>query len=206
VTGPAFNIAVAFENGPRGGRAIAQSTLHHFADHNWDVRAGSPSFVTDPRRWTDQEPREQSLTPDATFQCDGHARPWVRALVIKLQASASRSVCPIPCAQVRLSATAYDAGTQPGSKSCPATRLICAPPAANTRSRRASIPAYTCAPSVRITTRPSTFCSAARAALTSREDLAAWRALDQRRRGHLARLACHSRSMVSACSRIAPWA
>ena len=47
-TGRAFNIAVAFESGPDGGRAIAQSTFHHFADYNWDIRAGSPSFVTEP--------------------------------------------------------------------------------------------------------------------------------------------------------------
>lgn len=46
-TGRAFNIAVAFEDGPEGGRAIAQSTFHHFADYNWDPAAGSPSFVTE---------------------------------------------------------------------------------------------------------------------------------------------------------------
>jgi hypothetical protein len=46
-TGHPFNIAVAFADGPTGGRALAQSTFHHFADYNWDVRAGSPSFVTE---------------------------------------------------------------------------------------------------------------------------------------------------------------
>ncbi len=46
-TGRPFNIAVAFEEGVEGGRAIAQSTFHHFADYNWDVRAGCPSFVTE---------------------------------------------------------------------------------------------------------------------------------------------------------------
>jgi len=46
-TGHPFNIAVAFADGPAGGRAIAQSTFHHFADYNWDVRAGSPSFVAE---------------------------------------------------------------------------------------------------------------------------------------------------------------
>ena len=46
-SGHTFNIAVAFADGPAGGRAIAQSTFHHFADYNWDVRAGSPSFVTE---------------------------------------------------------------------------------------------------------------------------------------------------------------
>ena len=47
VTGTLFNIAVAFEPGGRGGPAIAQSTFHHFADYNWDPRAGSPSFVSE---------------------------------------------------------------------------------------------------------------------------------------------------------------
>jgi len=47
VTGRRFNIAVAFERFEHGGRAIAQSTFHHFADYNWDPAAGSPSFVTE---------------------------------------------------------------------------------------------------------------------------------------------------------------
>ncbi len=47
-TGRPFNIAVAFEADATGGRAIAQSTFHHFADYNWDVRSGSPSFVVEP--------------------------------------------------------------------------------------------------------------------------------------------------------------
>jgi hypothetical protein len=47
-TGVDFNIAVAFEPQPGGaGAAVAQSTFHHFADYNWDPRAGSPSFVTE---------------------------------------------------------------------------------------------------------------------------------------------------------------
>ena len=48
VTGRSFNIAVAFESSPGGGRAIAQSTFHHFADYNWNTQAGAPSFVTEP--------------------------------------------------------------------------------------------------------------------------------------------------------------
>ncbi len=48
VTGRQFNIAVAFERGPDGGPAIAQSTFHHFADYNWDTRLGCPSFVDEP--------------------------------------------------------------------------------------------------------------------------------------------------------------
>jgi hypothetical protein len=45
VTGASFNIAVAFEAGEHGGPGLAQSTFHHFADYNWDTRAGCPSFV-----------------------------------------------------------------------------------------------------------------------------------------------------------------
>ena len=48
VSGRRFNIAVAFERSERGGRAIAQSTFHHFADYNWDPAAGCPSFVSEP--------------------------------------------------------------------------------------------------------------------------------------------------------------
>ncbi|MEI9982803.1 MAG: hypothetical protein WDN69_06075 [Aliidongia sp.] len=48
VTGRRFNLAVAFEPGPGGGPAIAQSTFHHFADYNWDTRSGCPSFVDEP--------------------------------------------------------------------------------------------------------------------------------------------------------------
>src|SRR5215469_7998736 len=47
-TGARFNIAVAFEAEGQVGRAIAQSTLHHFADYNWDPRLGAPSFVDEP--------------------------------------------------------------------------------------------------------------------------------------------------------------
>lgn len=48
ITGMDFNIAVAFEPGEGNGPAIAQSTFHHFADYNWDVRSGAPSFVDEP--------------------------------------------------------------------------------------------------------------------------------------------------------------
>jgi hypothetical protein len=47
-TGNRFNIAVAFEGSGGVGRAIAESTFHHFADYNWDPRRGSPSFVSEP--------------------------------------------------------------------------------------------------------------------------------------------------------------
>ncbi len=47
VSGRPFNIAVAFERGPDSGRAVAQSTFHHFADYNLDPAAGCPSFVSE---------------------------------------------------------------------------------------------------------------------------------------------------------------
>jgi hypothetical protein len=30
------------------GRAVAESTFHHFADYNWDLEYGAPSFVNEP--------------------------------------------------------------------------------------------------------------------------------------------------------------
>jgi hypothetical protein len=48
VTSRRFNIAVAFEAHDGSGRAIAQSTFHHFSDYNWDVSSGAPSFVNEP--------------------------------------------------------------------------------------------------------------------------------------------------------------
>jgi hypothetical protein len=48
VTGRRFNLAVAFEAYEGRGRAIAESTFHHFADYNWDTRSGAPSFVDEP--------------------------------------------------------------------------------------------------------------------------------------------------------------
>lgn len=46
-TGRDFNLAVAFERGDEGGPAILQSTFHHFADYNWDLSRGCPSFVSE---------------------------------------------------------------------------------------------------------------------------------------------------------------
>ncbi|KAA0081400.1 hypothetical protein CIW52_20750 [Mycolicibacterium sp. P9-64] len=48
-----FNLAVALdgEMAPDGrpmGRAVAESTFHHFADYNWDIDSGAPSFVSEP--------------------------------------------------------------------------------------------------------------------------------------------------------------
>jgi hypothetical protein len=52
VTGRRFNLAVILDgerdrDGHELGRVVACSTFHHFADVNWDVDRGAPSFVTD---------------------------------------------------------------------------------------------------------------------------------------------------------------
>ena len=52
-TGRRFNLAVVLEGEPTPdgrpiGRAVAESTFHHFADYNWDLDCGAPSFVTEP--------------------------------------------------------------------------------------------------------------------------------------------------------------
>ncbi|MHA3024168.1 hypothetical protein ACXPWS_28325 [Mycobacterium sp. BMJ-28] len=47
-TGRRFNLAVALDGEPGMGRAVAESTFHHFADYNWDVGRGAPTFVTEP--------------------------------------------------------------------------------------------------------------------------------------------------------------
>ena len=53
VTRRPFNLIVAFEsavdrNGNTLGRAVAESSFHHFVDYNWDVNAGCPSFLLEP--------------------------------------------------------------------------------------------------------------------------------------------------------------
>ncbi|OKH33461.1 hypothetical protein NIES2119_23070 [[Phormidium ambiguum] IAM M-71] len=53
VSGRTFNLAVAFESvkdseGNQLGRAVAESTFHHFCDYNWDANMGCPSFVDEP--------------------------------------------------------------------------------------------------------------------------------------------------------------
>ena len=53
VSGRTFNLAVVFESvkdaeGNQLGRAVAESTFHHFCDYNWDADMGCPSFVDEP--------------------------------------------------------------------------------------------------------------------------------------------------------------
>jgi hypothetical protein len=46
-TGATFNLCVAVEE-PGVGRAVSDSSFHHFCDYNWNPRMGCPSFVNEP--------------------------------------------------------------------------------------------------------------------------------------------------------------
>jgi hypothetical protein len=53
ITGRPFNLVIAFdrstdERGNHHGRAVAESSFHHFADYNWNPELGAPSFVDEP--------------------------------------------------------------------------------------------------------------------------------------------------------------
>jgi hypothetical protein len=53
ISGRPFTLAVIFEqsvdsSGHKLGRAIAESTFHHFCDYNWNPSFGCPSFVSEP--------------------------------------------------------------------------------------------------------------------------------------------------------------
>jgi hypothetical protein len=79
VTGRPFNLAVAFDRSitPTGqvlGRAVAESTFHHFCDYNWDVQAGCPSFV-------DEAPGNSMQTNDRAI---GDIHAYVRNLALWL--------------------------------------------------------------------------------------------------------------------------
>jgi hypothetical protein len=46
-TGMRFNLCVAVDDAAKG-RAVSDSSFHHFSDYNWDPRLGAPTFVTEP--------------------------------------------------------------------------------------------------------------------------------------------------------------
>jgi hypothetical protein len=79
-TGRSFNLVVMLDrlrvraeptDGESPGRVIAQSTFHHFADYNWDVSKGCPSFV--------DEPEGDGMQTEPSALADIHA--YVRNLV-----------------------------------------------------------------------------------------------------------------------------
>jgi hypothetical protein len=63
VTGREFNLAVAFEpvadaEGNVAGRAVADSSFHHFVDYNFDPGKGAPTFVEElPGDGYDKDPQ-----------------------------------------------------------------------------------------------------------------------------------------------------
>lgn len=48
LTGRVFNLVLAFEADKGEGRAIVDSSFHHFLDYNLDPDKGCPSYVTEP--------------------------------------------------------------------------------------------------------------------------------------------------------------
>lgn len=66
VTRRPFNLIVAFDRAVDGhgntlGRAVAESSFHHFVDYNWDVDAGCPSFLLEsPGNQIEREPEKLS--------------------------------------------------------------------------------------------------------------------------------------------------
>lgn len=61
-TGRRFNLMVAFDasvdqHGNTLGRAVAESSFHHFVDYNWNIASGCPTFLTEaPGHQIEQEP------------------------------------------------------------------------------------------------------------------------------------------------------
>jgi hypothetical protein len=86
VTNRPFNLVVAFEaerdrHGNTLGRAVAESSFHHFVDYNWDTSAGCPSFLEEPPG--DQIRREPERLEDV--------KTYVRNLAVWLAPPATGS-------------------------------------------------------------------------------------------------------------------
>lgn len=79
VTERDFNLVVAFDsNGDRGGRAIAESSFHHFVDYNWDLTKGCPSFLSSIDTPGDGIRREPEKLNDVKRYVENAAR-WLGA-------------------------------------------------------------------------------------------------------------------------------
>ena len=79
VTNRPFNLVVAFEratdrHGNDLGRAVAESSFHHFVDYNWDVDKGCPTFLLEPPG--DQIKREPQKLDDVKTYVANAAR-WL---------------------------------------------------------------------------------------------------------------------------------
>ena len=81
VTSRPFNLMVAFErardsHGYWLGRAVAESSFHHFVDYNWDTSKGCPSFLEEPPG--DQIKRDPQRLNDIRAYVQNVAR-WLAA-------------------------------------------------------------------------------------------------------------------------------
>jgi hypothetical protein len=79
VTSRPFNLIVAFErstdrHGNVLGRAVAESSFHHFVDYNWNTDLGCPSFLLEPPG--DQIKREPEKLADIKAYVTNLAR-WL---------------------------------------------------------------------------------------------------------------------------------
>lgn len=79
VTNRPFNLVVAFEraadrHGNTLGRAVAESSFHHFVDYNWDIDKGCPTFLLEPPG--DQIKREPDKLTDVKVYVENLAR-WL---------------------------------------------------------------------------------------------------------------------------------
>jgi hypothetical protein len=80
-TGHNFNLVVALDGAVDGdgkpcGRAIAESSFHHFVDYNWDIAQGCPSFLLEPPG--DEIRRDPSRMRDIKTYVSNVAR-WLAA-------------------------------------------------------------------------------------------------------------------------------
>ena len=87
VTNRPFNLIVAFEterdqHGNTLGRAVAESSFHHFVDYNWDTSMGCPSFLSEPPG--DQIRREPGKLEDV--------KTYVRNLALWLAPPSARDL------------------------------------------------------------------------------------------------------------------
>lgn len=104
-SGRPFNLVVAFESGRdehgnKLGRAVAESSFHHFADYNWDTGRGAPSFVT--------EPEGQGMKTEARALSD--IKQYVRNLAFWLAPSAGPGILSWATATSRPSSTSDRCG------------------------------------------------------------------------------------------------
>jgi hypothetical protein len=79
VTNRPFNLIVAFERAPDQhgntlGRALAESSFHHFVDYNWDISQGCPGSLAEPPG--DQIRREPEKLDDVKTYVSNVAR-WL---------------------------------------------------------------------------------------------------------------------------------